>query len=367
MIKVCHLSTVHKRFDVRIAVKECSSLVAAGYEVHFIVADGKGEGVFQGILIHDIGKQSNRIKRMVISPIPVLFKALQIKAEVYHFHDAELIPAGLFLRLLGFKVIYDIHDDLPKQIMDKHYIPLYIRKVLSRVVQTLENLVIPLMSAIVITVTIQAKRFSTYHHIVRTIHNFPLLTEVANVNAENRIKNVICYIGGLTRIRGIIELLKAIKGLPVKLIIAGEFDPPGLIHEAKAEPGWQQVDYRGFVGRDEVADILSVSSIGMVTLLPNENYLASLPIKMFEYMGAAIPVIASDFPLWRQIIDNYQCGICVDPSNVKEISAAITFLLDNPQIAAEMGARGYQGIRNDLNWESQITILLQLYEIMVKK
>src|SRR6185369_2046461 len=126
----------------------------------------------------------------------------------------------------------------------------------------------------------------------------------------------ICYIGAMTRERGISELLAALNILQgVTLIMCGPFESQAYEEELKAMPGWRFVDYRGIVGRDEVAKIMSCSAAGVVTFLPGPNHNDSQPNKMFEYMSAGLPLIASFFPLWRQIIENGPCGLCVDPSS----------------------------------------------------
>lgn len=361
MVKVCHLSTVHSRRDVRILYKECFSLSQAGYKVHLLIADGKGDEDFMGIKIHGCPKYCKRIHRMLFSPLQILIKAIQINADLYHFHDMELLPVGLLLRILGHKVIYDVHDNLPKQIMGKHYIAKPLRQILALLITCLEAGLSPLMSAIITADRNKEKRFSRYHSLVRTVHNYPLLEELTLLSADSRKPGVICYIGGITKIRGIIPLLDAIRNIDVKLILAGLFEPPTLEAECRAHPSWEKVDYRGYANRKGVAVILSTSSIGMVNLLPNENYLDSLPIKMFEYMSAGMPVIASNFPDWEAIVSKYNCGLCIDPLKTTEISQAIQYLLDNPVLGAQMGARGHQAIIEELNWSGQAEILSKLY------
>lgn len=366
MVKVCHLSTVHQRSDVRIVHKECCSLAQAGYDTHLVIADGLPDETCKGVRIHGVAKHASRLPRILISPLQILFKAIALNAKVYHFHDAELIFCALILRCLGKKVIYDVHDNLPLQIMGKHYIHISLRQVLAAAVRTLESLLSPMMSAIVTADRKKEARFKHYHSIVRTVHNYPILSELDLIDLNQRQPGTICYVGGITRIRGIMQLLEAVRDMDIKLIIAGIFEPPALEAEARAHPGWTRVDYRGYQDRIGIARVLSESSVGLVTLLPNENYLDSLPIKMFEYMSAAMPVIASDFEDWRRIVDRYDCGICVDPLHPELITSAIRELLEDPQRARQMGLRGREGILNDLNWSTQSEILLDLYKEILK-
>ncbi len=367
MVKVCHLSTVHQRRDVRIVYKECRSLAQTGYETHLIIADGKPDEVFQDIRIHGCPKYRNRLLRILASPLRILFKALALKAAVYHLHDMELLPVAVILRILGYRAIYDVHDNLPKQIMGKHYIAKPLRRILAALVNCAEAVLSRTMSAIVTADANKERRFRRYHPLVRAVHNYPLLEELSLQNAQKREPGAICYIGGITRIRGIFELLEAIRDLDVRLILAGPFEPPGLEAECRLHPSWAKVEYRGFLDRQGVADVLSLSSVGMVNLLPNENYLDSLPIKMFEYMSAALPVVASNFPDWQAIVDRYRCGLCVDPLQIPHITQAVSTLLNGPEAARDMGLRGREAILHDLNWGPQAVILKRLYEEVLSR
>ena len=76
---------------------------------------------------------------------------------------------------------------------------------------------------------------------------------------------------------------------------------------------------------------------------------------------AGLPVICTDFILWQKIIEDYQCGICVQPDNVDEIASAIQFLLDNPDVAKQMGENGRRAVAEKYNWGVEEKKLLKLY------
>jgi hypothetical protein len=131
MKKICHLTSVHQRFDGRIFRKECQSLQSAGFDVSLIVADGKGDEVSDKISIFDVGTEPSRFKRIFNIPTKVRKRAVELNSDVYHFHDPELIFVGLKLKRLGKKVIFDMHENVPGDIEEKAYLHPIIRKIIS--------------------------------------------------------------------------------------------------------------------------------------------------------------------------------------------------------------------------------------------
>jgi glycosyltransferase involved in cell wall biosynthesis len=82
---------------------------------------------------------------------------------------------------------------------------------------------------------------------------------------------------------------------------------------------------------------------------------------MFEYMAAGVPVIASHFPLWRQIVEGNACGICVDPLDPQAIAGAIDYLATHPEDAERMGRNGQRAVAAKYNWNIEEQKLLDFY------
>jgi glycosyltransferase involved in cell wall biosynthesis len=175
-------------------------------------------------------------------------------------------------------------------------------------------------------------------------------------------EQLVCYVGGIEKVRGINEMVEAINLTQYFLLLAGKFESKNEMSIVVGKNGWKKVIEMGHVNRDGVKEILSRSMAGLVILHPVPNYINALPIKMFEYMAAGIPVIASDFPLWVKIIEGNKCGICVDPLNINEIADAINWIMANPEKSQKMGQNGRRLIEEKFNWEEQGSKLLKIYE-----
>ena len=362
MIEICHITTVHSRYDVRIFHKECISLSPI-YSVNLIVADGLGNETKNGIKIHDIGlRQNNRLKRAKTDSKKALKKALELNCQLYHFHDPERIKVGLRLKKAKKKVIYDVHEDLPRQIYGKPYLNNLIKPLISNFVEYIENYISKKLDYIITATPFITERFQKKINNTVDIRNYPLLNEIKSDFDFNKKENEICYVGGISEYRGICELIESLNHSKIKLNLAGDFDSEYLEHKCKNSKGWKFVDYHGFVSRKEIAGILNKSKIGIVTLHPLVNYLDSLPVKMFEYMFAGIPVIASDFPLWIKIVNDNHCGINVNPLDSNEIASAVQELLSNPDKAEEMGKNGQKAVKEKYNWSIEEKKLLKVYK-----
>ncbi|WP_209401166.1 glycosyltransferase family 4 protein [Pseudozobellia sp. WGM2] len=361
--KVCHLTSVHPRYDTRIFIKECQSLENNGYDVCLIVADGLGNEVKNNIKIFDVGKPRGRYDRFLNISNRVLKKALELNCDVYHFHDPELVFVGSRLLKTDKKVIYDVHEDVPRQILTKPYIHFVLKKAISFVVEKIECRIAKKFTHVITSTEHIQKRFLLVNINTTSIHNYPFLKEFPSLDTNWEEKeDVVCYIGGISEVRGNYENIEALALIEKRMLLAGVFLPVTYKSKLIKNKGWKFVDFLGFLNREEIIDVLGKSKVGLVTLHPTINYLDSLPVKMFEYMAAGIPVIASDFKLWKTIIEDEKCGVCVDPLNVKEIASAMKELIENDEKAQLMGANGRKAIKQKYNWESEQEELLKIYK-----
>lgn len=366
MQRVVHLSTVHKSNDVRIFLKECCSLASAGYDVT-LVARAEADSVKNGVKIVAVKQYDHsRLSRMLLSTYDVFRKARRVRADLYHFHDPELMPVGLLLRLIGASVVYDVHEDTPKQILSKEWIPSVMRTPIASTLGAFEWLSSRfIFSRIVAATPPIAVRFPPKK--TTTVQNFPIADELTPTDQtlpmEQRAPHVV-YPGGLARVRGVVEMVKAMEHVETpgaRLILAGLFTDEGLEEEVRALAGWSRVEYRGFLDRSKIASLLAEVRAGLVPDYDIPNYIDSYPVKMFEYMAAGLPVIASDFPLWRTIIDTERCGLLIDQRDPRAIAKAIDWILNNPQAAEDMGRRGREAVEVKYNWAAEERKLLTMY------
>lgn len=368
IIKICHLTSVHPRFDTRIYYKQLLSLKKHFSDVHLVVADGLGdEYTDAGVEIHDVGVSENRFSRYFKTANAVFEKAIALDADIYQFHDPELSRIGLKLQQKGKLVVYDVHEDLPRQILTKAYIPKFLRPIISRFSERKENRHAKQFNQIITATDFIRDRFKSINQQVVSIKNYPILkTMQINAKWENKTQR-LCYIGGLTKVRGIFEMVEIMQYVDAELHLVGAFDDERFRQKVTQSKGWSKVIEHGYLDRGKVNHILEDSKIGFVLLHPTKNYVDALPVKMFEYMAAGIPFVVTDVPLWRQIVDENQCAVCVDPFNAEAVADVINTLLADEQKAKAMGENGRLAVETKYNWEQESNNYLQVYQNLIAK
>jgi glycosyltransferase involved in cell wall biosynthesis len=367
--KVVHMTSVHTPFDPRIFHKECRSLARAGFDVTVVGTNWK-QGEKDHIQVKSVSGHSSRVGRMTRTVWSVYREAAKQNADVYHFHDPELIPIGLLLRACGKHVIYDIHEDMPKEILSKQYLPNWTRSLVSWVVSRMEATVSGQFSALVVVTPSIAKRFQPLNQKTVIVHNYPYVRELirdGHAISWDLRRQSVAYVGGLTWHRAIREMVQAMAllpdTLPATLELAGpEAKEDTSIMELTKHPGWSRVKHHGFIDQRSTFHILQNVRAGLVLYHPEPNQVESMPQKIFEYMGAGLPIIASDFPLWKQLIGGAGCGIFVDPLKPSEIAKAIEYIFTHPREAEEMGRRGQAAVLERFNWDTEAEKLIQLYQ-----
>ena len=363
--RAVHFSSVHQPFDVRIFEKQCRSLARDGWDVTFVVPH-TGDCERDGVALRTVPRLRGRAARMIVTTTRVAVRVLRSPAEVYHFHDAELLPVGVLLKLLGRRVVYDSHEDLPRAILSKPYVAPPLRRVVGRSFELFENWCARRFDAVVGATEHIASRFRAAGARAVVVANYPQLSEYPPPPPWGKKEDAVCFVGGITRIRGIVEMIDAAEIAGVRLILAGAFSSESLRSEAASRPGWRHVEELGVISRAATVEVMRRSVAGLVLYHPEPNHIDAGPNKLFEYMAAGLPVIASDFPRWRRLVTGRRVGLVVDPLDPHAIAGAIETFRRDPARAQEAGRRGRRAVESTYTWASQYQTLKTLYASLTK-
>jgi len=365
--RVCIVTTVHPPLDARVYSRQAVTLSSAGFDVTVVSVHERDEDR-DGVRILALGSPRSRLARILFLGWKALSAAIRVNADAYHLHDPELLLTGLVLRMLGRRVIYDAHEDLRQQILSKDWIPRLLRRPASWFAHGWLRIALRRMSGVVAATdgVADALDLPTRPTVVR---NYPVLDLIpeASGRADTGVVRAI-YLGRVSEERGAVEMLEAVRaldGFPVELVIQGRASASTAKQLGEASQSGS-VSFVPWSPPREAYRSLATADIGLVCLHPLPRFLTALPVKLLEYMAAGIPVIASDFPLWRDIVAGADCGLLVDPLDPSAIADALRFLVEHPEERARMGRNGRAAVEAKYNWPLEAPKLLALYDRVLR-
>ncbi len=366
MPKVVHVTSVHHPLDTRIFRKECRTLVEAGYDVVLVAPHSRDE-IVDGVRIRALPRPTSRVQRMALTTFQACRAARRENAVLYHVHDPELIPVAYVLQRKGQHVIYDMHENVRGALVGKHWIPSALRKLVSSAYCRLERSLLPDIPVIFA----ESAYAELYPWLRQTavVLNLPDCRDLRNITAPKHSVYTLGYMGYVSVSRGCKVTLDALR------IIAGQghtmhFECVGPYRQTEKREmealaqrhHLSNIRFHGRLPQHDGWRLMASCHTGLAVLQPDDNYVRSYPTKMFEYMALGLPVVVSDFPLYRSIVERADCGLCVDPTQPQSLADALLYLSANPATAKEMGANGKVLVDTEMNWETEARKLLQFYD-----
>lgn len=391
-MKIAHLSSHHERQDNRIFFRECCTLAEAGHDVSLVIRNAQDE-VVRGVKILAVPAPKGRLERVTLTAARVAWRGWKSGAQVLHFHDPELIPWGFVLRALGRKVVFDVHEDFSQAAGVREWIPDGLRQLVSSAYSAVAR-----AANRAFEVVIAERYYERSFPGATPVLNYPHLDRSERLRSvdrrANRPENIrLLYAGTASESRGALLQVALAQHLPGSLIHFSGRIPADLAPKMIAAAGdvhvgllakdgsmeWvkrsskpegqastvilQGVNY--FVTDEMVEAFCEPWTAGLAVFPLHDHYYEKELTKFFEYMAAGLPMVVSDFPVWRAIVDADACGFCVDPANLEEAVARIRWLHENPEEALAMGERGRQAVVTKYSWQSQQRNLLALYGRLV--
>ena len=375
-LKVCHLACKHKMNDMRIFEKECKSLAKAGFELTLIgFGDSNKTEDIDGVrCISLYCPVKNNLELLRKRNKLIYDAALKLDAKIYHLHEPELLPVGKKLKKKGKIVIFDSHEFYGWQLHDNvHKIkiiktPASLMKVVGNLYMRYEKRVCMKLDAVIQVCTMDGvDYFANRCKKTLFIRNLPSLSDYTRkMPVLFRDDLSIAMIGGITKERGISQLVKATYEANGKLLLAGAFIPTSYENELKAMPEYACVDYRGFLDKNGMVSLLDQANIGASTLLNIGQYdkIDTFPTKVYDYMSMELPVVISNTKFAEAMNEQYHFAICVDPNDPDDIAKAFQWLKTHPEEAIAMGRNGRKAIEDEFNWEKESEKLVAFYHYL---
>lgn len=364
--RIVHLTSVHAPEDNRIFWKECASAAARGFDVTLIVPTERND-LIAGVRIVAVPKPASRVRRITRTIWQVYRKARELRSDIYHFHDPELIPIGLLLRLSGASVVYDVHEDYVSSVLQKDYIPRSVRAPLARLIRWAERIATSAF-AIVLAETYYQRTFQ--HGLL--VRNYPALSRFDFADCGKRFsiaKIRLLYTGNVTEDRGALIHASLVRlDDRISITCVGRCSPD-LAQRMKQAAG-EGASRLSIIGVGEHVPFQTIVdhyreggwSGGLAVFPDTPHYREKELTKFFEYMAAGIPIVCSSFPRWREIVEGGRVGICLNPDNVQEGLESLLALAADAARLERMASRGRRAVMEKFNWESEMAKLCLLYE-----
>ncbi len=365
--RIVHVTSVHPSGDARVLHKQCCSIASAGYDVHLVVA-GEEDREYCGVKIHSVSKPSNRLFRAIVTTVQVAKKAVSLKPSIIQFHDPELIPVMLLLRAMRYKIVYDIHEDYVTSISQKEYLLRPLAIVAGKIFGAFEQLASRAFKCL-LAEKYYSERFPKGIHVL----NYPLREILPADDKQNIIPDSIrvLYTGFHYLDRGGHNHANIVNMIPdAEVYMVGRCSRSWAEHLYEIVYDNKERLHLTGVGHHvpftEIMDryISGNWTAGLAVFPPKEHHKRKELTKFYEYMAAGIPVICSNFPVWKNLIEGIGAGITVDPKDPDELADAINYLHENPELAAEMGRKGRQAVMDKYLWEFEAEKLLEVYKNM---
>ena len=367
-------TSVHPASDTRILHKEVRSLVEAGYDVTLLAKEAWN--IPPEVRLVPIRRFPMRGLRVLLAPWVVFGKGLKARAAVYHLHDPELLWVGAAWKILTrAHVVFDVHENVPAQLRTKHWVLPWLRRPLGLVYRFMERLLLPLYDAVILAEDSYAPAYA-WHRRSLVLHNMPWALPSALRRTQDNSPLQVVYVGGLTRPRGATTMLRAAaevkrRGIRAHWRLIG---PASRLLQTEMEAFIEENDLSGTVfleGRlsfPKAQAAVAEADVGVAVLDPLPNYVESMPTKLLEYLAAGLPVIASDFPLWRSLIEEFECGATVPPGDGPALADAVASMAADAANRRAMGENGRARLEaRQMTWESEARILIDLYERLLAR
>jgi glycosyltransferase involved in cell wall biosynthesis len=349
-----------------------AGLAKAGLDVMVVgPPDGQSHppGPVPVVLVDGIGR--GRLGRIVSGPL-MLRHVLRTRPGLVQVNNLDLLLwAALARRRSGIPMIYDANEDYAAYMLIKEWLPRPLRKPLSRLVGYLEPRLAARLDAMTVADPATADRFRRAGLSPLVVHNFPWLSpDAADVEPVHDVTHH-GSLAGYTR-RNVIETAAELarREIEVKWCLATRGSSPAQQQELEDD-----IDGRGLRGQftllydrpfPEMAELVARTRIGFVPLPDLQKFRHNIPRKLFEFLAAGRPVVASDLPPTRRLVGDHDCCVLVPPGDAKGYADAIAGLLADPEAARAAGARGRQLILERLNAETELEPYVALCRSLVR-
>lgn len=365
-LDVCIITTVHPTFDARLFYKVARSLNKEHNVI--IIAPGKEKGctITDGIEIITVRVPRSKI----LHPLTigkVFLAGLNRRFDVVHcLEPGSLLIAVTYKALMKKKVVYDGHEYIASLIAENSFFPNFIRPLVKRIFDWGDLFLAGYADAIITVDETLRKEYEQCNENVHILPNYPSLELIDKIEPAPEHYPLI-YVGGISRERGIYQMLNVSKRTGLPLLCVGSFANEINRKEIEEYVQNNNISTVTFTGRlpytEAIAHIKS-ASVGFSLLQDLPRYSNVVSSKVYDYLACEKPVIVSDLPVLREQFGANDCCCYVDPKNEDSIVDSVMEIINSTDMEKRMGQRGRMVVENDCSWENNEILLLDIYHLI---
>jgi len=369
VIRVVHLSVVHKPDDPRIHERECRTLVEAGYAVTYLAPGAPRGRDADGVLTAPLPERRRSTRFLDSIEITGALRAL--RPDVVHVHDPELLTLFPALRAFIPRLVYDMHEYVPEAVSAKHYIPERARPIASQITGVAQRSLASLGAGVIVVTEDQLMALGSTPELRLVLPNYPRVERFAGAEpmpdlaADPRLK--LIYVGSLSRGRGcglMLDVMELLEPGEAVLYLGGTFADPALETEVRARLAAGLDDRVKLLGRIPPSNLpryLAAVDVVWGPSVPTVQYShPTVPTKLLEGMAMGLAALVSNLPGRGELVRLEECGLAVEPS-VEGHLRGLRRLLANRKELPSLGGHGRRAVERRYSWEAIAGGLVDFY------
>lgn len=364
---IVHLTTVHHPRDPRISHKQIPTLEENGFETTLVVS-GRPEQIPSSLSTVSLSPARSRFQRLMLQG-SVYRKALALDADAYHVHDPELIPLAFGLRAAtGAVVVYDMHEDYCGR-----------QELTGRLLRGLERWCFSWVDHVIVAEQKYESILVGESVPYTFVGNYykPYEEEPSPLPSTSPPWHLL-YTGSIANHRGLSTMLR----LAARLKEMGRSDVMTLvgiyrraeerrraerfIREKGIEPLVQRIGWTDYVPASEMGPFYREADVGLALFEPTPNHKKSLLTKFYEYLHYGLPIICSNFPLWREFVEENDCGAVVPPGDPDAVLEVLDQWRERPE-RYRTCAQNARSAASRYRWEKMGERLVRLYRDLLAR